>query len=109
MGRFSVRSRCDYPPAEWPSGVVGATRRLRSLVRAHALGAQSRISDTRVRNVPELARCVTPLSVANDVTERPVQDRALPVGWACEVVARIMAGSLLSDMAARCRSGVQVE
>jgi hypothetical protein len=69
------------------------TRLLRSLVRAQ-VGAHVRISDTRVRNVPELTRCGTPLSVAIDVTDRPVQDRAVSVICARKAVARIIPGIL---------------
>ena len=64
--------------------------RLRSLVRAHVPGATSRISDTRVRNVPELRNCGTPLSVADDVIDRPVHDRAVFVEDAPEAVRRVM-------------------
>lgn len=90
MGRFSVRSREDYPPAEWPVSVADSATRLRSLVRAHVPGATSRISDTRVRNVPELRNCGTPLSVADDVIDRPVHDRAVFVEDAPEAVRRVM-------------------
>ena len=86
-----MRSRCDYPPADRPKCVTDpATRLLRSLVRAHVQGAAPRISDTRVRKVPELTRCGTPLSVANDATDRPVHDRAVFVECAREAVARII-------------------
>ena len=89
-----MRSRCDYPPADWPNGVADpATRLLRSLVRAHMWGAASRISDTRVRKVPEVARWGTPLSVAHDVTDRPVHDRAVSIEYVREGVARIISAN----------------
>jgi hypothetical protein len=47
------------------------------VLRARFPGAATRISDTRVRNVPDATSRVIALSVANDVTERPVQDRAV--------------------------------
>lgn len=46
------------------------------MLRARIPGAATRISDTRVRNVPDATRRVIALSVAADVTDRPVQDRA---------------------------------
>ena len=89
-----MRSRCDYPPADWPKGVTdSATRLLRSLVRAHVRGATTRISDTRVRKVPEVTRWGTPLSVAHDVTDRPVHDRAVSVECVRKAVARIISAS----------------
>ncbi len=39
-------------------------------------GAATRISETRVRKVPEATRRDIALSVIHDVTDRPVQDRA---------------------------------
>lgn len=67
-----------------------ATRCLRSLLRAPVLGAAPRISDTRVRNVPELTRCGSALSVAYDSADRPVQDRESTVDDGRETLARII-------------------
>lgn len=90
-----MRSRCDYPPADFPESVAhSATRLLRSFVRARAPGAKSRISDTRVRNVPEITRWGTPLSVATDVADRPVQDRAVSLVCTRNAVARIISACL---------------
>jgi hypothetical protein len=72
-------------------------------VRAHTWGATERISDTRVRKVPELTRCVTPLSVATDVIDRPVHDRAVSVECARVAVARIISASF--PVTARCAAG----
>lgn len=89
-----MRSRCDYPPADFPSVTGSVTPLLRSLVRAQVPGAHVRISDTLVRNVPELTRCGTPLSVTIDVTDRPVQDRAVSVICVRKAVARIISAIL---------------
>ncbi len=82
-----------------------ATPHLRSLVRALSPGAACRISDTRVRNVPELTRCGSALSVAYDNADRPVHDRVRLVDGVCETVARIISAIPVDDTrAARCSS-----
>ena len=73
-----------------------ATRCLRSLLRAPVLGAAPRISDTRVRNVPELTRCGSALSVAYDSADRPVQDRESTVDRR-ETLARIISEVPVND------------
>ena len=78
-----------------------ATRCLRSLLRAPVSGATPRISDTRVRNVPELTRCGSALSVANDSADRPVQDRESTVDDNRETLARIISEVPVND---RCES-----
>lgn len=43
----------------------------------------SRISDTRVLCVPTIARCDSGLSVAEDIADRPVHERARSVDTRC--------------------------
>ena len=69
-GESATDVAVDYPRVARPLT-------LRSVLRARFPGAVTRISDTRVRNVPDATRRVIALSVANDVMDRPVQDRAI--------------------------------
>ena len=76
---------------------MNATRCLRSLLRAPVSGAAPRISDTRVRKVPELTRCGSALSVAYDSADRPVQDRESAVDDRRETLARIISEVPVKD------------